>query len=258
MSERSKGPFDVVREGCARFVPSLDTLLARWAEGCDQSFHTNAGHILKASGYTFRSIDGRHFAEGFACPHCAAERVADRSKEATPSCFLVGGNYQPNGGTPRSLQCRACRGVTRPSALPEYLHPTKPKRRAFLEAHCGGAKPQERRWVAARLDGKVATASEAETAIDKVSPDTFSPQVELCLLLAIETPNLAELELPYLTVELSERGEVKALGWHGERPTVNEEARHADWLRRARRQRQREIERRTQLVRAELERETPL
>jgi hypothetical protein len=69
---------------------------------------------------------------------------------------------------------------------------------------------------------------------------------------------VAELELPYLTVELSERGEVKALGWHGERPTVNEEARHAGWLRRARQQRQRELDRRTRLVRAELERETPL
>ena len=55
-----------------------------------------------------------------------------------------------------------------------------------------------------------------------------------------------------------ERGEVKALGWHGERPTGTEEARHADWLHRQRQKRQQEIERRVRLLRAELERETPL
>jgi hypothetical protein len=170
----------------------------------------------------------------------------------------VSGHYRPNNSNPTSVKCAACGRFTLPSELPEYLHPTKPKRLAFLEAHCGGVKPQERRWVAARLDGKVATATEAEGAVDQVSPDTFAPEVELCLLLAIEKPNVAELELPYVAVELSERGEVKALGWHGERPTVNEEARRTDWLRRAKQQRQREIERRTRLVRAELERETPL
>ena len=111
----------------------------------------------------------------------------------------------------------------------------------------------------ARLDGKAALARETEAAIDEVSPGTFPSEVELCLLLAIETPpNVAELELPYVTVELTERGEVKALGWHGERPTGTEEARHADWLHRQRQERQQEIERRVRLLRAELERETPL
>ena len=69
---------------------------------------------------------------------------------------------------------------------------------------------------------------------------------------------MAELELPYVTVPLSDRGEVTVLGWHGERVTPSEEARHASWHRRAKETRQREIERRTRLVRAELERETPL
>lgn len=73
----------------------------------------------------------------------------------------------------------------------------------------------------------------------------------------IERPDVAELELPYVRVPLSERGEVTVLGWHGERVTPGEEARHAKWLRRAKEERQREIERRTRLVQAEIERETP-
>ena len=95
--------------------------------------------------------------------------------------------------------------------------------------------------------------------MEKAAPDSFPPEVELCLCFAIEKPaNVAGLELPYVAVPLSERGEITRLGWHGERPSGDEQARHAKWLRRAKEARHREIERRTRLVRAELERETPL
>jgi hypothetical protein len=147
--------------------------------------------------------------------------------------------------------------VFKPSQLVEALYPSKPRRLAFLQKHCGGARPQEQRWVAARHDGKVALADSAEAAMDAVA-DQFPKEAELCLLLGIEQPNVADLELPHVTVPLSERGEVKALGWHGERPTLDEQARYQAWHRRAKERRQREIERRTRLVRAELERETPL
>jgi len=127
----------------------------------------------------------------------------------------------------------------------------------FLQAHCAGARPPEQRWVAARHDGKVALADCAEAALDEVAPDQFPKEAELCLCFGIERPDVAELELPYVRVPLSERGEVTVLGWHGERVTPGEEARHAKWLRRAKEERQREIERRTRLVQAEIERETP-
>jgi hypothetical protein len=96
-------------------------------------------------------------------------------------------------------------------------------------------------------------ALEAEDAIDELVESTYPAEIELCLLLGIEAPlDAAELELPFVAVPLTERGEVKVLGWHGERPTVNEEARHADWLRRVDAERQREIEQRTAAFRAEL------
>jgi hypothetical protein len=262
MSEKAKAPFETVRAGCVRLRPSTEVLLARWARGCDESPHTSATHVLNASGFSFVSVVGENtgtYAQNFACPHCESEQAAERGAPPTPSCFLTGGQYRPRGqSNPRSLQCRACGRVTKPSALVEHLYPSKPKRLAFLQKHCGGARPIEGRWVAARHDGKVAVAADAEAAMDEVAPDTFPSEMELCLLLAIEQPNVAELELPFVKVALSERGEVKALGWHGERPTPAEQARHASWQRRAREQRQREIERRTRLVRAEIERETPL
>lgn len=262
MSDKEKPPFDVVRPGCARFTPSTEVLLARWARGCDENPFTSATHVLKESGFSFVSLVGEHagtYAQGFACPHCESEQAAARGEAPTPSCFLTGGQYRPGGqSNPRSLQCRACGRVSKPSALVEAMYPSKPKRLAFLQEHCGGAKPIEQRWVAARHDGKVAVAADAETAMDEVAPDTFPPEMDSCLLLAIEQPNVAELELPYVAVPLSDRGEVTVLRWHGERITPSEEARHASWHRRAKERRQREIERRTRLVRAELERETPL
>ena len=257
-------PFNVVRPGCARFEPSLEKLLSRWAVGCDESPFTNARHVLDASGYAFRSMasktGGEYFAVDFACPHCEAEQVATRGEAPTPACFLTGGSYGPSrAADPRSLRCRACGRVSKPSFLVEHLHPSKPERKAFLEQHCRGARPPERQWVAARHDGTVAVATEAEAAIDEVAPSTFPPEVEICLCFAIEQPaNVAELELPYARVPLSERGEITRLGWHGEPPTANEQARHGKWLRRAKEARQREIERKMRLVRDELERETPL
>jgi hypothetical protein len=87
----------------------------------------------------------------------------------------------------------------------------------------------------------------------------YRPEIELCLVLAIEQPlDAASLDLPYRRVPLSMRGEVKTLGWHGERPTVDEQARYHAWHRAASRERQQEIERRTRLATAELEREVPL
>jgi hypothetical protein len=147
----------------------------------------------------------------------------------------------------------------KPSALVEHLHHSKPKRRAFLEAHCGGAKPQEQRWVVAHHEEKTAIAEVAEDAVDRVIETAYRPEIELCLVLAIEQPlDAASLDLPYRRVPLSMRGEVKTLGWHGERPTVDEQARYHAWHRAASRERQQEIERRTRLATAELEREVPL
>lgn len=68
-------------------------------------------------------------------------------------------------------------------------------------------------------------AADAEGAIDGVPENTYPPEVELCLLLAIEAPlGMAEIELPYVTLPLTDRGEVTVLAWHGEKPMGNEEA----------------------------------
>lgn len=258
MSKEEKAPFQTVRPGWVRFVPSLEVLLARWARGCDENPHTTARHILQASGYTFRSVGGEHYAVGFKCPVCEAEQVAERGEAPTPACFLVGGDYRPGRSNPKSLRCRACGRVSKPSFLVEHVYASKPKRRAFLEQHCAGARPREQRWVAARHDSKVGLADSAEAAMDAVA-DQFPKEAKLCLCLGIEKPSVAELEkLPFVTVPLSERGEVTVLSWHGERVTPKEQALHANCQRRAKERRQREIERRTRLVRAELERETPL
>ncbi|MDH3653327.1 MAG: hypothetical protein OEN21_03585 [Myxococcales bacterium] len=227
MTEKAKAPFETVRPGCARFQPSLEKLLHRWAQGCDENPHSGARHILQASGYTFRSVGGVNYAVGLACPACEAAQVAERGEAVTPSCFLVLGSYRPKGSTPTSVKCAACGQVSKPSNLAETLYDSKPKRLAFLQKHCAGARPQEQRWVAARHDGKVVLADSAEAAMDEVA-DQFPKEAELCLCFGIEQPNVAELELPYVTVPLSERGEVKVLVWHGERVTPNEQARHAE------------------------------
>jgi len=259
MSESEQTKFETVRQGCVRFVPSVEVLLARWAEACDHSPHTSATRILEASGYTLRFFDGTCRAVDFACPHCKAELVAERGKPPRPTCYAVGGDYRPDRSNPRSVQCEACRAITKPSALVEHLHPSKPKRRKFLEAHCGAAKPQERRWVVTHHEGKTATAEMTEDAVDRVVESAYPSEIELCLMLAIEQPiDAASLDLPYLRVSLSTRGEVKTLGWHGERPTVAEQARYHAWHRAAARERQQEIERRTRLATAELEREVQL
>jgi hypothetical protein len=259
MSDSEQTKFETVRQGCVRFVPSVEVLLARWAEACDRSTHTGAPRILEASGHTLRFFDGTLRAVDFACPHCEAELVAERDKPPRPACYAVGGDYRPDRSNPKSVQCAACRATMKPSALIEHLHPSKPKRREFLELHCRGAKPQERRWVVAHHEGKTATAEMAEDAVDRVVETAYPPEIELCLMLAIEQPlDAASLDLPYLRVPLSTRGEVKTLGWHGERPTVDEQARYHAWHRAASRERQQEIERRTRLATAELEREVQL
>jgi len=259
MSESEQTKFETVRQGCVRFVPSLEVELSRWAEGCDHNPHTSAPRILKASGYTLSFVDGKLRVDDFACPHCEAELVAERDKPSRPACYAVGGDYRPDGSNPKSIQCEACRAIWKPSALVEHLHPSKPERQRFLETHCGGAKPQEKRWVVAHHEGTTATAEMAEDAIDRVVETAYPPEIDACLVLAIEQPlDAVSLDLPYLRVPLSASGLIKTLGWHGERPTVNEQARYHVWHRAASRERQQEIDRRTRLATAELEREVPL
>lgn len=255
MAESTKAPFEVVREGCARFAPSLELLLTRWAEGCDRNPHTSATAILEASRHRTVYVDGRRRVEDLPCPACGAELVAERGKPPRPALYFVGGTYRPGANSnPRSLQCEACNFVTKPSGLVEHLYPSKPKRRKFLETHCGGSKPQEWRWVVARHDGKTVLAAEAEDAVDQLTETTYPREIELCLLLGIEAPSgVAELELPYVAVPLTDRGELTVLAWHGERPSGNEQARHADWLRRVKQERAAEIEQRTAAFRAELQ-----
>jgi len=156
MSQKEKLPFDVVRPGCARFTPSLEVLLHRWAQGCDEDPHSGARHILQASGYTFRSVGGVNYAVGLACPACEAEQVAERGEALTPSCFLVPGSYRPKGSTPTSVKCAACGQVSKPSILAATLYDSKLARRRFLEQQCAGSRPRERRWVAAPRKGKAA------------------------------------------------------------------------------------------------------
>lgn len=254
---KTKAPFETVRPGCVRFRPSTEVLLHRWGQGCDESPHTGARHILQASGYSFRSIGGKHYVEGLKCPHCESEQVAERGEAPMPACFVVPGTYRPRGSVPTSVHCAACGQASKPSNLVETLYDSKPARLAFLQKHCGGAKPIEQRWTAARHDGLLALANSAEAALDEVA-DQFPKEAELCLCFAIERPNVAELEkLPYVKVPLSDRGEVKAAAWHGAAPTLDERARYMAWQRRAQETRRREIERRTRLVAAELERELP-
>jgi hypothetical protein len=206
-----------------------------------------------------RFFDGTLRVVDFACPNCKTELVAERDKPPRPACYAVGGDHSPDRNYPKSFQCEACRTLWKPSALVEHLHPSKPERRAFLEAHCGGAKPQERRWVVAHHEGKTATVEMAEDAVDRVVETAYPPEIELCLVLAIEQPlDAVSLDLPYLRVSIGARGEIKTLGWHGEQPTVNEQARYHAWHRAASRERRQEIERRTRLATAELEREIQL
>jgi len=134
MTEKAKAPFETVRPGCARFQPSLEKLLHRWAQGCDENPHSGARHILQASGYTFRSVGGVNYAVGLACPACEAAQVAERGEAVTPSCFLVLGSYRPKGSTPTSVKCAACGQVSKPSNLAETLYDSKPKRLAFLQS----------------------------------------------------------------------------------------------------------------------------
>ena len=264
MSESKQPKFETVRQGCVRVRPSTEVLLARWAQGCDENPFTSARHVLKKSGFSFVSLVGKHagtYARDFECPHCGEKESAERGEAPTPSCFLTAGSYRPRGqqSNPDSLQCRACARVTKPSVLVEHLYPSKPARLAFLQEHCGGSQAVELRWTIARLEGKTAIAEVTEDAIDRVVETAYPSEIELCMVLAIEPPiEAASLDLPYLPVLLSTRGEVKTLGWHGERPTAGEQARYHTWHHTASRERQQEIERRTRLATAELAREVPL
>ena len=231
MSESTEALFETVRQGCARFLPSTATLMAEWARGCDSNPTTGATRLLKAAGKRTRFVDGKLRAE-MPCRHCGAELVAERGMEPRPAHYFTGGDYYPGGGDPKSVVCEGCGKITRPSELIGVLYPDEAERLEFLQKHCRGAQPQEKWRYVARLDGKVAKAETAEGAIDAVVPQTYPAQIELCLLLSIdELVGVAELDLPFLPVALSAVGDITVLGWHGQRPTVQEQSRHASWHR---------------------------
>jgi hypothetical protein len=231
MSEIAEALFETLRQGCARLLPPTAALLAEWAHACDSNPATGATHILKAAGKRTRFVDGKLRAE-MPCRHCGAEFVAERGSKSRPTHFFTGGEYYAGGGNPKSVVCEACGKITRPSALVGVLYPDEAERLEFLQKHCRSAKPQEKWRYVARLDGKVVKAETAEAAIDAVVQQAYPDEIELCLLLSIEEPTgVAELDLPFLPVALSAVGDITVLGWHGQRPTVQEQTRHAAWHR---------------------------
>jgi hypothetical protein len=248
--------FEVVNAGFVRAKVSDKVKLNRWQTNVDLNPHTGPVKLLEDKGHRVVHLGTHLWAEGFACRECGAER---RTAAGTPSCKIIAGTYGPglDSSSSSRVSCEACKKWVAPaSRLVGVLYPEPKERLAYLEQNCRAAEPKTQRFTKARYKGTTALHRKTQSAIGEVLPPEFEPEVELCLIEAIDEPMALTIaqdvpEDAWVTVPLTDQAEPRVLSWHGQKPSTTERVAYERGKDREDQQRRAEIEREIQQLRRE-------
>jgi hypothetical protein len=199
----------------------LKATVNRWAKSLDRQSHTMES-ILVAAGYTTVRGDQYWRARNFECGACGVSTITATGE---PAVFLKHANEYP--ANPTRLICEACNWFLIPSTLVAHLFPGYNDRERFLQAHFAGHHPQPRRYYAAKFADKTVLKKTAAAAALEVLPPEHGCKVELCAIEALDEELARERlqsgdAIPWLECEVTPAGEPTVLGWHSQKPTLEE------------------------------------
>jgi hypothetical protein len=219
--------FDLICAGYILATVSAKVRRVRWEDNLDKHAHLSPTKIVKDAGYRRLTHHGAHlWVEGFECPACGAKR---RTAAGTPSCKLVAGTYGLSN-RPARLSCVACgQWSASSSELVRFLHPEPAQRTTYLEQNCKGAEPKMRLFTAARSGGSASLRTDTIAAIRAALPVEHNSEIACCRISAIDEAQALEVMqlIPddgWVVVPITTEGEPRVLGWHGQKPSVDEVA----------------------------------
>jgi len=138
--------------------------------------------------------------------------------------YVKHSNFLPS--VPSRLVSGASGWSASASEIAPSLFPALKDRLAIYEKYCVAVKPKAKRWTDARIGGSHATRRNTVDAIEAVLPPEHSCEADLSLIEAFDQAQAVEIarsaELPRETVGITVDGEPLVLGWHGQKPSVDE------------------------------------
>jgi hypothetical protein len=195
---------------------------------CDAELDKSMVHLsrLVQSRYALTHIGDHVRVAGFKCPSCGTQTITG---ESLPPVVVRPGSYPHS---PTRLSCTACnKWSVKPSEVAPLLYPTPTARLRFYKDHLPGALAKPSRYFAVRYDDTIEVDRDFAKAVEAAVPSEHELEIDALLVEAFDPAQASEVAassdaLPWLTVPITEEGEPTVLGWHGQRPTVDERASH--------------------------------
>ena len=215
--------YDIPVEGEAHVVARIGekALAHQW----DLALDAHTRFLLKLmalAGFPAVQRDGRIRIAKFADPTNGVRTLTGQG--GVPAVYVKYSNFLP------SVPSRLVSGASGWSASASEIAPSlfaDPKERLKLyEKHFGAVKPKAKRWTDARIGGSQATRRNTVDAIEAVLPPEHECEAELSLIEAFDQAQAVEIArsagLPRETVAITVGGSPLVLGWHGQKPSVDE------------------------------------
>ncbi len=217
--------FEIPVEGAAYVRGKLG--LKAFVNRCDSELDKSMVRLsrLVQSQYALTHIGSHVRVAGFKCPSCGTQTI---TSEGLPPVVVRPGSYPDS---PSRLSCTACnKWSVRPSEVAPLLYPTPTERLRFYKDHLPGALAKPSRYFAVRYDDTVKVDRDFAKAVESAVPPEHELEIDVILIEAFDKPQADEIAgsdgLPWMQLEITELGESTLLGWHGQKPSVDEVAAH--------------------------------
>jgi hypothetical protein len=191
---------------------------------CDRAVDTEASYpskLLDLAGYPLVHIGDRLRVQGFADPTNGVKTITSKR---WPAVYLKTSLYYPDH--PSVLVSEASDWNAKPSQFAPLLFPNVKERLATYEKHFRGAVVKRIRYFGVRCGDSIVVDRDFVQAAESATPAEHELEVDAVLIEAYDQAQAVEIAnsdgIPWAKVSITEEGEPVKLGWHGQRPTVDE------------------------------------
>jgi hypothetical protein len=195
-----------------------------FASLCDRALDTEAsypGKLLSLAGYPLAHIGDRLRVQGFADPTNGVKTITSKR---WPAVYLKPSLFYPDH--PSVLVSEASDWSAKPSKFASLLFPNVKERLAIYAKHFRGAVVKRTRYFGVRCGDSIVVDRDFVQAAQTATPAEHELEVDAILIEAYDQAQAVEIAnsdgLPWAKVPITEEGEPVKLGWHGQRPTVDE------------------------------------
>jgi hypothetical protein len=195
-----------------------------YASLCDRALDAEASYpskLLDLAGYPLVHIGDRLRVSGFADPTNGVKTITSKR---WPAVYLKTSLYYPDH--PSVLVSEASDWNAKPSKFASLLFPNVKERLAIYEKHFRGAVVKRIRYFGVRCRDSIVVDRDFVQAAQSATPAEHELELDGVLIEAFDQAQAVEIAnsdgIPWTKMSITEEGEPTALGWHGQRPTVDE------------------------------------